>query len=295
MKLDVSQITIDPTVDVRRKLDEETIQEYMDNFAELPPVTVFDTDGELILADGFHRVIAAQRLGISEIEAEVKKGGRDDVLEFAAYANTRHGKRLTSDERREGIRRLRLLHPDWGYGRVAELMACSEVTVGDFLRADEVRKGVGRPTPLSDSHLEEIGTLDRGLWPDIVRATEKRGWTRDEVRQAAKELKDETTPIERKKELLEGKTEPITRIQGEPAIMPDTIRRFVAEEKEKSYTTNFENALFQLANLRRFTAKEIVDGLDVERLQKLVKELPAYIKFEEEMLALAKQRLEIWR
>ncbi len=295
MKLNMSQIIIDPTVDVRQKLNEDAIQRYMDDFLDLPPVVVFETDGELLLADGFHRVMAAQRLGIPEIEAEIKKGSRDEAMEYAAFANTKHGEPLRIEERREAIRRLRLLRPDWAYGQIAKLMGCSEATVGDVLKADEVRKGVGRPTPLSDSHLQEIGTLDRGLWPDVIKTTEKRGWTRDEVRQVAKELKDETTPIERKKELLEGKTEPITKIEGEPAIMPDTIRRFVVEEKEKSFISNLENALFQFANLRRFTAKEIVDGLETERLEKLVRELPDYIKFEEEILNLAKQKLEIWR
>ena len=295
MKLSISQITIDPTVDVRRKLDEETIREYMDSFAELPPVVVFETDGDFLLADGFHRVVAAQRLGVSEIMVEVKRGSRDDALEYAAYANTRHGKRLTTDERREAVRRLKMLHPDWGVGRIASILGCGEHPVSTVLKADAVKRGVPMGTSLPDRHLEEISSAPREHWSDLMKAAEKRGWGTSETAKAVQNIKDDSLPIEHKRAILEGTTDPIARVEGEPAVLPDTIRRYVAEEKEKSYITNLENALFQLANLRRFTAKEIVDGLDVERLQKLVDELPAYIEFEEELLFLAKQRLEIWR
>lgn len=295
MKLGISQLTIDPTIDVRQKLDEETIQQYMDSFTELPPVVVFETDGEFLLADGFHRVVAAQRLGVSEIEAEVKRGNRDDALEYAAYANTRHGKPLTTNERREAIRRLKLLHPDWGAGRIASLLGCGEHPVLTVSRADDVKRGVPMGTSLSERHLEEISFAPREHWNDLMKAAEKRGWGTSETAKAVQNIKDDSLPLEHKRAILEGRTEPITKIEGEPAILPDTIRRYVAEEKEKSSVTNLENALLQLADLRRFSAKEIVDGLEVERLQKLVKELPAYIEFQEEIVTLAKEKLEIWR
>jgi ParB-like chromosome segregation protein Spo0J len=295
MKLRLNQLTIDPTVDIRQKLDEETIQRYMDSFNELPPVTIFRIDGELLLADGFHRATAAQRLGISEIEAEVKRGSRDDALEFAAYANTRHGRPLSTDERRQAIRRLKLLHPDWTSEHIGQLLGCGEHPVYTVLKADEVKKQVPMGTSLSDRHLEEISHAPKEHWGDIVGAAKTRDWTSHETARAVQNIKDDSLPVEHKRALLRGETEPITKVQGEPAVLPDTLRRLVAEEKEKSFATNLEGALFQLANLRRFTVKEIIDGLDTQRLQSLVRELPAYIEFQQQMLKLAKQRLEIWR
>ena len=297
VKLKLNQLTIDPTIDIRQKLDEATIQDYMDSFDQLPPVTVFQTDGELLLADGFHRAMAAQRLGITEVETEVKKGTREDALEFAAYANTRHGKRLTPEEKKEAIRRLCQLHPDWSRDKIATMLGCSSWNVDAVLNADKVKRGVvgASASPLTDSHFQEIASAPRELWEPLVKAAETKGWTRDATREAIRNIKDESLPLEHKQALLEGDAEPITRVQGEPAVLPDTIRRYIADEKERSFATNLETALLQLANLRRFTVKEIIDGLDTERLQKLVRELPAYIEFQQDMLKLAKQRLEIWR
>lgn len=297
MKLSLNQLTIDPTVDIRQKLDEEIIQRYMDSFEDLPAVVIFETDGEFLLADGFHRVMAAQRLGVSEIEVEVKKGSREEALEYAACANTRHGKQLTREEGKDAIRRLHQLHPDWGRDEIAERISCSPWAVEDVFKTDEVKRTVigAGASPLTDSHLREIANAPRELWEPLVKTVQTKGWTRDETREAVRNIKDESLPLGHRQALLEGKTEPIANKRGEPAVLPDTIRRFIAEEKQKSFVTPLETALLQLSNLRQFTVREIVDGLETERLEKLVKELPAYIEFQQEILTLAKQRLEIWR
>ena len=49
----------------------------------MPPVVVFDTGNERILVGGHHRVAAAQRLGRTEVEAEVRPGTRADALAYA--------------------------------------------------------------------------------------------------------------------------------------------------------------------------------------------------------------------
>jgi ParB-like chromosome segregation protein Spo0J len=46
-------------------------------------VVVFNADGVLLLADGHHRVAAAQQLGRSTVRAEVRQGERRDALAFA--------------------------------------------------------------------------------------------------------------------------------------------------------------------------------------------------------------------
>lgn len=80
MKLRIRDIDADASIDIREHMDETTIQEYMDIFDRLPPVVVFDTPEGRLLADGFHRLAAAERLGRPEIEAEVRTGTRDDAL-----------------------------------------------------------------------------------------------------------------------------------------------------------------------------------------------------------------------
>lgn len=294
MKLGLNQLTIDPTVDVRQKLDEGTIQEYMDSFGDLPAIVVFETDGEFLLADGFHRVIAAQRLGIAEIEAEVRKGSRDDALEYAAYANTRHGRRLNLEERREAIRRLKLLHPDWGYGRIASLIGCSEDIIRGVLVAGEVRRGVVRHTPLSDAHLVEIAKADRELWEPLVKVAETKPWTRDETREVVRTIKDESVPLERKKELLEGRAEPIVEKGGEPAMLRDTVERRMAEAVARDKVVALTGAWTTLSTLEQFSPKDVVDSLDNFHLERVVKDTPRDIDYLTQLVKFARERLELW-
>ncbi len=97
MRLALSEIEIDPTIQIRRSNYEDTIQRYEEAFERLPPVDVFDTAEGLLLADGFHRIAAAERLGHSEIDATVRKGTRQDAAEHAVIANTKNGEPLTAE------------------------------------------------------------------------------------------------------------------------------------------------------------------------------------------------------
>ena len=93
-KIAINKIVVDPTVQIRRANHEPTIRRYEESFDKLPPVVVFDVPGEgRLLADGFHRIAAAERLGRREIDATLRKGTREDVLEFAVIANTKNGTR----------------------------------------------------------------------------------------------------------------------------------------------------------------------------------------------------------
>jgi hypothetical protein len=67
----------------RPHLDAERVSFYVEHLAEAAPVTVFDTGDHLVLADGHHRVAAAERLGRTTISAEVRRGGPGDALRFA--------------------------------------------------------------------------------------------------------------------------------------------------------------------------------------------------------------------
>jgi ParB-like chromosome segregation protein Spo0J len=60
------------------------VERYAQMIDALPPVVVFDTPEGLLLADGYHRVAAAQRRGLETLEAEVRVGSRHDALRYAA-------------------------------------------------------------------------------------------------------------------------------------------------------------------------------------------------------------------
>src|SRR5437763_1395157 len=98
--LALDRITVDTDVQIRDRNDGETVRQYMEILDQLPPVAVFDLgEGTLLLADGFHRVEAAQRLGREEVRAEVREGTREEALEFAVLPNAHHGKALNQRER----------------------------------------------------------------------------------------------------------------------------------------------------------------------------------------------------
>jgi hypothetical protein len=74
----------------RAALCTDTVAEFAEAMqlgADFPPVTTF------WLADGFHRVAAAQQAGLDTIRAEVREGTRRDAILFAVGANAEHGPR----------------------------------------------------------------------------------------------------------------------------------------------------------------------------------------------------------
>ena len=94
---------VDPTA----HLDPDRVRHY----AELPPVVAFRTEQELILADGYHRVAAAQARGLDSIEAEIRHGSAHDALRYAATI----GAKQRGVSQQEVLRRLRQRSDDrWG-------------------------------------------------------------------------------------------------------------------------------------------------------------------------------------
>jgi ParB-like chromosome segregation protein Spo0J len=65
---------------------------------------VYDTGDALILADGYHRVEAARRLGRTTIKAEVRRGSRTDALRFAV-ALSKEQRGLTASQALSAIKK----------------------------------------------------------------------------------------------------------------------------------------------------------------------------------------------
>jgi hypothetical protein len=110
-ELPLHELVLDPNLNLRDRLDADTVERYVDSWGRMPPVTVFEVDGRWLLADGFHRHAAAVTLGRRSIPAEVRLGSFDDALDYVAEANLHHGLPLTRAERRRCIEvKLRLHH-----------------------------------------------------------------------------------------------------------------------------------------------------------------------------------------
>lgn len=279
-KLKLRDIIVDPSVSVRERNDEELIQEYMASFKKLPPVVVFKTKEGLLLSDGFHRVAAAERLGLKEIAAEVHSGTRNDALEYAAVANMQHGKRLTGDDKKQAVRRIHVLHPNWPAVKIAEVLNLGEDTVGIVLRADQVRKTLPSAAPLPDEHLAAIASASPAHRSVLVEIAKEKEWTANETRAAVQNIKDESLPMDFKQKLLKGKAEPITTKEKERAILPETIARKVAEAKESDKEIALWRMLEELSRVRsRWSPQTLITGLERKRLEHLDRELPVIIRY----------------
>jgi hypothetical protein len=87
-----------------RHLDQGRVQRYAEDFDSLPPVVVFRTGDGLILADGYHRLAAAVRLGRRTVRADLRVGTRREALDFAV-AQAVEDRGVTPDQAAAAIAR----------------------------------------------------------------------------------------------------------------------------------------------------------------------------------------------
>lgn len=102
-KITLDQIDIHGGTQTRVKTNEEAIESYaeeMNHGTVFPPITLFFDGATYWLADGFHRYLAAKRIGVPAIAAEVKAGGRIDALKHALGANATNGVYRTNADKR---------------------------------------------------------------------------------------------------------------------------------------------------------------------------------------------------
>jgi hypothetical protein len=90
-------------VDPAAHLDPERVRRYAELLGDLPPVVAFRTEQGLLLADGYHRVAAAQARGLDTIEAEIRHGTEHDALRYAVTV----GAKQRGLSQQEVMRRLR--------------------------------------------------------------------------------------------------------------------------------------------------------------------------------------------
>jgi uncharacterized ParB-like nuclease family protein/RNA-binding protein YhbY len=127
LRLEISKITVDKRVNQRvDAINDETVARHAEAMAageKFPPITVFKPDdgpSEYILADGFHRIAAAQQIGHECIRCDVYPGSLKDAAFFACGSNCRHGLPRTSADKRRAIATLLRLSPQSSDREVAK-------------------------------------------------------------------------------------------------------------------------------------------------------------------------------
>lgn len=81
--LPISDLAQDWIEQSKSHLNPDRVSYYLKHLDDSTPVVVVKADGNLLLADGHHRVEAAKQLGRSTVRADVREGTRSDALQFA--------------------------------------------------------------------------------------------------------------------------------------------------------------------------------------------------------------------
>lgn len=107
----IANLALDGDIQPPMRLNSDTVETYLHAWmdgAKFPPIVVFrgPDGGRLWLADGFHRVRAAELAGIVDIMAEVHAGGKRDALLYAAGSNANHGLQRTPGVKKWYLRKL---------------------------------------------------------------------------------------------------------------------------------------------------------------------------------------------
>jgi ParB-like chromosome segregation protein Spo0J len=124
----LEDIQIEAGTQARCAIDPTTVDDYAERMEEgdkFPPIIVFHDGSDYFPADGFHRILAAERVGFIEIDAEVRKGTRDDALWFAIGANKTNGRRMTRGDVRRAVELALKTWPDKTQQAVADQVGCS--------------------------------------------------------------------------------------------------------------------------------------------------------------------------
>lgn len=142
LRLDL--IRMDGGTQSRAQLDWVAIDEYaadMQSEAVFPPIVVYYDGSDYWLADGFHRVHAAQKAGLTELGADVRQGTRRDAILYSVGANANNGVRRTQRDKRQAVVML-LTDEVWQMMSDQEIARCCCVhwgTVGR-IRADLISR-----------------------------------------------------------------------------------------------------------------------------------------------------------
>jgi hypothetical protein len=101
-KIPLDKISVRKDMFYRAELKQNVVDAYargISVWGVKSALDVFDVDGELILADGFHRAAAYAKAGVPDVVVKIRKGTLEDAQMFSILANRDHGYRQSKDDR----------------------------------------------------------------------------------------------------------------------------------------------------------------------------------------------------
>lgn len=171
MKVNVDEVKLDKDFYPRFGLDNETVNLYMLNLVNLPPISITK---EMELIDGYHRLTAHKAAGLKDIEAEILDISKEAVLVEAIKRNALHGKQLTKAEKKSLT--IRLYEQEITQEEIGKVLSIAQPTISGWLHKKEQAKKEEQERQIVELYLqdytqEEIANqigLTRGRITQIV-------------------------------------------------------------------------------------------------------------------------------
>jgi len=131
----LAHIASDEGAQTRAKISSSVVRGYAAAMAQqqangglrFPPIVLFTDGKDYWLGDGWHRVLAARKAGLTEIAAEVRPGTRRDALLFAVGANISHGLPRNNADKRKAVGLL-LTDAEWSQWNDREIARHCQVS-----------------------------------------------------------------------------------------------------------------------------------------------------------------------
>lgn len=127
----VSEIQTRPDIQVRCGMNEDAVERYADLYREgvgLTPISIWrDGEGNTILIDGHHRLEAAKRAGLEEIDGyDEGTGDMPGFIEASILANARNGLALSKADRKRAAELLYKYQPTLSVRSIADKVGLSK-------------------------------------------------------------------------------------------------------------------------------------------------------------------------
>jgi ParB-like chromosome segregation protein Spo0J len=168
--VEVRRLVFDRELQMRTKTNDETIADYAEKMEAgqvFPAIRVIRVGEQLLVVDGWHRGLAAQKAKQTAIPASIQDGTRRDAILAAISANGDHGLQRTNEDKRRAVVKL-LQDAEWCKRPARELGELAKVShqhVNNLRKHYDVAPGV----VLTEDRVAEVD----GVLPERYEAIAK--------------------------------------------------------------------------------------------------------------------------
>lgn len=132
----LSELVLDTDLQSRAEMNMDTVDTYAhdmeEGMADFPPIEVWVVGGKKLLVAGWHRVKAAQKLGIVQLYANMHTGTKQQAILASVKQNHTHGLPRSNKDKRRSIQMLFSSHPDMKDREVARNAGVSHTLVANL-------------------------------------------------------------------------------------------------------------------------------------------------------------------